>query len=75
VEELLNEFDARPVNALKQEEDGLPLISQSMQQRPPASAELRKQAVHVGNFPAEAFEAAVESERPPSILFRVVCLG
>jgi hypothetical protein len=63
--ELLKQFDGRPLNASKQNDGTVSLISQKDAARN-AGISVRQQvtAVRVANIPQEKFDAAVEAEKP-----------
>jgi hypothetical protein len=68
VRELLKQFDARPRNAAKPTGGNGYLISRYDAGAAAKMSERQvKTAVRVANVPQEAFEAAVESEAPPSV--------
>jgi hypothetical protein len=66
--ELLKQFDGRPLNSAKQADGGDALTSR---REAAANAGMSKDqqvtAVRVANVPADQFEAAVESETPPTV--------
>ena len=66
--ELLKDFDARPQNPQKQSHANGTLLSQR-QAAADAGLSKRQQvtAVNVARVPEEQFEAAIESEKPPTI--------
>jgi hypothetical protein len=66
--ELLKQFDARPQNAAKQSGDVPALISRAEAGADAGmSTHQIKTAVRVANVPAEQFEHAVESDKPPTV--------
>ncbi len=65
--ELLKQFDGRPDNAMKQKEGTLLLTQAQAAENAGISEHQRKQAVRVANVPADKFEAAVESPKPPTV--------
>ena len=66
--ELLKQFDARPSNASKQNEGAHTLISRVDAARDAGMSDhQRVTAVRVANVPEPDFDAAVESEAPPTV--------
>lgn len=68
VGELLKEFDGRPQNAVKQSRDTPTLISRrEAAEQAGLSRDQQVAAVRIANVPAKVFEAAIESDSPPTI--------
>lgn len=68
VGDLLKEFDGRPQNAMKQSRDAPTLISRrEAAEQAGLSRDQQVTAVRIANVPAEEFEAAIESDKPPTV--------